>query len=73
MRILVDARLIDGGGIGRYLREILSRWLRDERVVPLTLLGPAPRLREWLAGRDPRGIARVVDWTDPPYSVRAQL
>ena len=32
MRILLDARLLWGGGIGRYVREVGKRWLSDPTV-----------------------------------------
>ena len=39
MRILVDARLLNGGGIGRFSREISQRWLADPRVSGIHFLG----------------------------------
>lgn len=73
MRILVDARLLQGGGIGRYLREVTGRWLADERVAEIRFLGRPDELQSWLLGRPGEQKARVVSWMDPVYSLRAQL
>lgn len=73
MRILLDARLLDRGGIGRYLRELASRWLREDSVREVHFLGRGEELEEWLEETDPRGIATWTSWSDPPFSVRGQL
>lgn len=74
MRITVDARLLRKNvGIGRYLREVTGRWLLRADVSAIRLLGLPGELSEWLADRDPRGIAHVDPWTDPVYSARAQI
>lgn len=73
MRILVDARLLNGGGIGRYLREVTSRWLGDERITGIRFLGRPVELEPWLEQADDRGIASISLWGDGPYSPVAQL
>lgn len=73
MRITVDARLLlERVGIGRYLREVTGRWLGNSDVTRIRFLGDPEALESWLDENDPRGIAGVGRWTDPPYSVRAQ-
>lgn len=73
MRIQIDARLLNSGGIGRYIREIVGPWLVDRRVERVRCFGHPEELRAWLADRDPRGIVDVVPWVDPVYSLRAQV
>lgn len=73
MRVLMDARLLRGGGIGRYIREIASRWLRMDEVAELRLLGHPVELQEWLSALPGRDRAGILRWTDPLYSPRAQL
>lgn len=74
--LLVDARAILAGGIGRYLREILSRLFCDPRFSDFTLLGSGPRLREFVAqhrpGKEPPFI-RMVDFEVDFYSPRLHL
>ena len=73
MRIHVDARLLRAGGIGRYIREITGPWLREPEVASVRFLGRPEELEPWLDEVDVRGIAEVTAWSDPPYSLRAQL
>jgi alpha-1,3-rhamnosyl/mannosyltransferase len=73
MRLQVDARLLRGGGIGRYLRELSRRWLTDPLVDRVRFLGRPPELEPWLAEVDARGIAEVTSWSDGPYSPVSQL
>jgi glycosyltransferase involved in cell wall biosynthesis len=73
MRVLVDARLLLSGGIGRYLRELAGHWLMDGSVEEVRLLGTRRDLERWLLDRPGERKARVVSWTDPVYSLRAQL
>jgi glycosyltransferase involved in cell wall biosynthesis len=73
LRVLVDARLLNGGGIGRYLRELCSRWLRDPRLESIRFLGRPSELESWLAEVDERGIGSIERWPDGPYSPVAQL
>lgn len=69
----MDARLLRGGGIGRYVREITGRWLASDGVSEVRFLGRPRELEGWLAELPDRSRARVVPWTDPPYSLRSQL
>lgn len=79
MKILVDARMLRAGGIGRYLREITGPWMDPESpagvasVEKIRFLGWSEELEPWLAGADRRGIAEVETWRHPIYSARAQL
>lgn len=73
MRILVDARLLGGGGIGRYLREVVGPWLEEPAVTGITFLGRPWELEPWLRERDVRGVAGLVRWEDRPYSALAQV
>lgn len=49
MKLLVDARLLNAGGIGRYLRELLAQWYADDRVRGLRLIGDRAVLEPWVA------------------------
>ena len=73
LRIQVDARLLNGGGIGRYIREITGRWLSRDDVDAIRFFGRPEELEPFLAERDARGVAEVVRWSDGPYSPAAQL
>ena len=47
----VDLRIgavVGGGGIGRYVQELVTRWLPDPRVASIRLLGHPERLDGWL-------------------------
>lgn len=72
MKILVDARLLHGGGIGRFLRQVSARWLREAVVSEIRFLGRSDELDAWLADVDERGIGRSVEFSHPPYALRAQ-
>ena len=72
MHVHVDARLLHGGGIGRYVRELTSRWLLRADVGRICFLGRPGELTPFLARHDRRGVGAVVPWTDPPYSAIAQ-
>ena len=73
MKIQVDARLLHGGGIGRYIREIVGRWLAESSVERMRLFGRPAELGPWLEQHDARGLSDVVPWGDPPYSPAGQL
>lgn len=72
MRVLVDARLLFGGGIGRYLREITALWLQEPEVGEIRFLGDPRELHRWLLDLPGTEKARVLAWHDPVYSPRAQ-
>src|SRR5690606_9972229 len=72
LHVHVDARLLHGGGIGRYVRELTSRWLLRADVGRICFLGRPDELTPFLARHDRRGVGAVVPWTDPPYSAIAQ-
>jgi glycosyltransferase involved in cell wall biosynthesis len=73
MKVAVDARLLRGGGIGRYIREITSRWLVDETVAGIRFLGHPDEIEAWTDRLPGREKAEVVPWRDPVYSLRAHL
>ena len=73
MRILMDARLLNGGGIGRWLREVNRRWLVDPRVRGIHFLGSRSEIGAWLPGVDPRGIGTTGAWPGSAYSVVRQV
>lgn len=73
LRIQVDARLLRGGGIGRYIREVTGRWLSRPDVGALRYFGRPGELEPFLAEWDARGIAEVVVWADRPYSPMGQM
>ena len=73
LTIHVDARLLKGGGIGRYIREVAGGWLQSPQVESVHFLGRPAELEPWLADVDSRGISRLTPWADGPYSAGAQL
>jgi glycosyltransferase involved in cell wall biosynthesis len=73
LRIQVDARLLRGGGIGRYIREITGPWLSRPDVGAVRFMGRPEELEPFLQERDPRGVAEILPWRDGPYSLVAQL
>ncbi len=78
MHLAVDARLLESGGIGTYLREVMGPWLREpEQHAPglerLTLLGRPPELDPWVRAQSGRVAVEVVRWEDRPYSPRTHL
>ncbi len=73
LRIQVDARLLRGGGIGRYIREITGRWLSRLDVGAIRFMGRPEELEPFLEERDRHGVAEILPWTDGPYSPVAQL
>lgn len=73
MRILVDARLLNGGGIGRFIREFSQRWLADPRVSRIDFLGSRSEIARWVPKVDSRGIGTVVGWPGSPYSMTRQI
>ena len=73
MKILMDARLLNGGGIGRFIREVSQRWLADSRVSGIHFLGSRSEIVRWLPKVDSRGIGTVVRWPGSAYSVARQI
>lgn len=69
----MDGRLLRGGGIGRYLREVVGPWLAEPDVERVVFLGRPWELEPWLRSRDDRGVARVVAWGGRPYAPWAQI
>ena len=73
MRILIDARLLNVGGIGRFIREVSQRWLGDSRVSTIHFLGSRSEIARWLPKVDSRGSGTVVRWPGSVYSVTRQM
>ena len=73
MRLLVDARMLNAGGIGRIIRAVSQRWLVDSRVRGIHFLGSRSEITRWLSNVDPRGIGTVVRWPGSTYSVTRQV
>lgn len=73
LRVEVDVRMLEAGGIGRYIREIVSPWLSEGWVTCARLYGPRAEVNGWLRSIEPKVDVEVVPWADPVYSPRAQL
>jgi glycosyltransferase involved in cell wall biosynthesis len=73
MKILLDARMLNSGGIGRFIREVSKRWLKDSRVSEIHFLGSRSEISGWLPKVDPRGIGTVVRWPGSAYSMLRQV
>ena len=73
MKLLLDGRLLNAGGIGRVIREVSQRWLKDLRVSKIHFLGSRSEIMKWLPKVDPRGIGTVVRWPGSVYSVARQV
>lgn len=73
MRVAVDARLLQGGGIGRYIREVTGRWLSAEGIREIRFLGRPSEIEPWVRSLTGSERAGVVSWEDSVYSPRAQL
>jgi glycosyltransferase involved in cell wall biosynthesis len=69
--VVVDARPLHTSGIGRYLREVLSRLLRDARFGTVTLLGDAAQLQGFLEAERPSIETRVQPFPTALYHPRA--
>lgn len=72
LRVDVDVRMLEAGGIGRYIREIVGPWLTKGAVAAARLYGAPGPIEAWLRQIEPATVVDVVAWTDPIYSVRAQ-
>lgn len=71
--LLVDARALDLGGIGRYLREILAHVLTAPTFDTITLLGDASRLRAFSVRHPSPARVGVVPHHGSLYSIRSQV
>jgi len=66
--LVIDARVVDNSGLGRYFRNVVSGIVAAERY-DITLLGPADRL-----ARHPwTSATRVISFTPPLYSIGEQI
>ena len=73
LHLEVDARLLQAGGIGRFIRETTSRWLNRRDVAALRLLGRPEELEPWLAELECADVAEIVPWYARPFTPSAQL
>jgi len=67
-KIVIDARMINASGIGRYLQEIIPSVLQLDEIV-VVLIGNSVRLHQ-LYGR--YGV-KIIDFDLSVYSIKAQL
>jgi glycosyltransferase involved in cell wall biosynthesis len=73
LHLEVDARLVQAGGIGRFIRETTSRWLSRRDVAALRFLGRTEELEPWLDGLEGAERAEIVPWDARSFSPSAQL
>ncbi|MDG2281970.1 MAG: glycosyltransferase family 1 protein [Longimicrobiales bacterium] len=73
LRLEVDARLLRAGGIGRFIRETTSRWMKSRSVVALRLLGRPEELEPWLLEVEGADLVEIVPWRARPYHVSGQV
>ena len=73
LRLEVDARLLRAGGIGRFIRETTSRWMKSRSVVALRLLGRPEELEPWLLEVEGADLVEIVPWRARPYQVSGQV
>ena len=72
LRVDVDVRMLEAGGIGRYIRGIIGPWLAKGEVAAARLYGSPQSTEAWLRRIEPVAEVDVVAWTDPIYTFRAQ-
>jgi glycosyltransferase involved in cell wall biosynthesis len=70
-RLVVDARVLYGSGIGRYVRALVPRVVAQGGFTEVTLVGDPAELRPWAARQLPG--AAVVPLVAGRYALRAQL
>ncbi len=70
--LVVDARALLLGGLGRYLREVLGHLLSAPVADRMVLLGQEPALRDFLRGRAAAAPVEVVPHGGKLYSLRSQ-
>ncbi len=69
----VDARLLQAGGIGRFIRETTSRWLNRRHVAAVRFLGRPEEIEPWLAQLECADRAEILPWDARPFTASAQL
>ncbi|MBI4541432.1 MAG: glycosyltransferase family 4 protein [Gemmatimonadetes bacterium] len=70
--LLVDARALEVTGIGRYLREVLARFLTEPPFHHIRLLGEPAQLRRFAAAHPSQAAVEVVPHPGGFYSLRSQ-
>ncbi len=70
--LLVDARALHLGGIGRYLREVLAHVLAAPCFEHVTLLGSLPQLRSFTSLHPSPARVEIAAHPGRPYSLRSQ-
>lgn len=73
LRVDVDARMLEAGGIGRYIREIVGPWLASGQLEAARFYGHPSQLEAWLTRIDARGDVDIVPWHDRIYGLAAQV
>jgi glycosyltransferase involved in cell wall biosynthesis len=71
--LLVDGRGLRQSGIGRYLREVLARLLRDPRFTRVVLVARAGEAAEWLAEQGSPPHVTVATFAHHFYSAAGQV
>ena len=71
--LLVDARALQLGGIGRYLREILPRILAAPEFRRIALLGNVQELQAFASGHPSPATLEIIPHPGPLYSLRSQV
>lgn len=73
VRVLVDARALNGSGLGRHIRSFLDGLLVDRRFSDVHLLGDRRVLEEFVGARGTAPRVRITDWHTALYSPGYQL
>ena len=73
LHLEVDARLLQAGGIGRFIRETTSRWLNRRHVASIRFLGRPKEIEPWLAQIECADRAEILPWDARPFTASAQL
>jgi glycosyltransferase involved in cell wall biosynthesis len=71
--LLVDARVIDASGLGRYLRELLAHWFAATAFERFELLGDPEVLTAFVRAAAPAAPVRIVPYRGAVYSPRSQM
>lgn len=76
MTVLLDVRMLNMSGIGRYIRELLTKMCLMSGDLRLVLMGEQREIEAFLAHESHMvraAVARVVPFTAPIYSVGEQV
>lgn len=70
--VVVDARVLQSSGLGRYLREVLAELFDDRRFGEITLLGDRRELQDYVSRHEAGRRIRLVAYPTGAYSPRVQ-